>query len=186
MAVNTKLMTADELWSLPDDGNRYELVRGELRTMPPGGMEQGAQSSTFVYSLEHYLRTQKLGRVFTNEPGFVLATDPDTVRAPDVAFIRRERLEKTGIPGGYYRGGAPDLAVEVISPNDLYTEVHEKVAEWLEHGTIVVFVVNPRRKVVAVHRGGQPVLMLGMDDVLTAEDVVPGWSLAVRDLFDEP
>lgn len=185
MAVNTKLMTADELWSLPSDGMRHELVRGELRTMPPGGMEQCDRSSVLDGSLGLYVRTHRLGRVFTNEPGFVLATDPDTVRAPDLAFIRRERIEATGIPGGYYRGGAPDLAVEIISPNDLYTEVDEKVAEWLEHGTLVVFVVNPRRKVVAVHRPRQPVDILGIEDTLTAEDVVPGWSLAVSDLFDE-
>src|SRR5437868_5038870 len=119
MTIDAKLMTAEDLWRLPNDGMRRELVRGELRTMPPGGMEQGAESTTFVYSLEHHLRTQRLGRVFTNEPGFVLATDPDTVRAPDVAFIRRERIEQTGIPRGYYRGGAPDIAVEIISPNDL-------------------------------------------------------------------
>jgi Uma2 family endonuclease len=185
MTTDAKLMTADELFCLPNDGNRYELVRGELRTMPPGGMEQGAESGILVYSLIHHLRSTKLGRVFTNEPGFILSTDPDTVRAPDVAFIRRERLEQTGIPRGYYRGGAPDLAVEVISPNDLYAEVDEKVAEWLEHGTQVVFVVNPRRKVVAVHRPRQPVVILGIEDTLSAEDVVPGWSLAARDLFDE-
>jgi Uma2 family endonuclease len=148
-------------------------------------MEQGAESSIFVYSLVHYVRSTKLGQVFTNEPGFVLATDPDTVRAPDVAFIRRERIEQTGVPRGYYRGGAPDIAVEMISPNDLYTEVDEKVTEWLEHGTQVVFVVNPRRKVVAVHRPKQPVVILGIEDTLDAEDVLPGWSLAVRDLFDE-
>jgi Uma2 family endonuclease len=185
MTIDSKLMTADELFRLPDDGNRHELVRGELRTMPPGGMEQGAQSSIFDCSLGLYARTRKLGQVFTNEPGFVLATNPDTVRAPDLAFIRRERLQETGIPRGYYRGGAPDLAVEVISPNDLYTEVDEKVAEWLDHGTQIVFVVNPRRKVVAVHRPKQPVDILGIEDTLTAEDVVAGWSLPVRDLFDE-
>ena len=85
-----------------------------------------------------------------------------------------------------YVPGAPDLAVEVISPTDLYLDVDDTIAAWLEHGTRVVFVVNPWRKVVAVHRSGQPIPMLGMDDTLTAEDVVPGWSLAVRDLFDEP
>ena len=184
MTTQARLMTADELFRLPDDGMRHELVRGELRTMPPGGMEQGEESSIFVHSLVDHVRPTRLGRVFTNEPGFVLTTNPDTVRAPDVAFIRRERIEQTGVPRGYYRGGAPDIAVEVISPNDLYTEVDEKVTEWLDHGTLVVFVVNPRRKVVAVHRPSQPVLVLGIDDTLTAEDIVPGWSLAVRDLFD--
>ena len=185
MAITPKLMTADELWQLPDDGMRHELVRGELRTMPPGGLEQGDRSSVLDGSLGQYVRVHKLGRVFTNEPGFVLTTDPDTVRAPDLAFIRAERLQETGVPAGYYRGGAPDLAVEVISPNDRYTEVEEKVAEWLAHGTRLIFVVDPRRKVVAVHRPDRPTRTLGMDDVLDGEDVVPCWSLAVRDLFDQ-
>jgi Uma2 family endonuclease len=185
MAISPKLMTADELFDLPDDGMRHELVRGELRTMPPGGLEQGDRSSVLDGSLGQYVRANKLGRVFTNEPGFVLATNPDTVRAPDLAFIRAERLQETGVPTGYYRGGAPDLAVEVISPNDRYTEVEEKVAEWLAHGTRLVFVVNPRWQTVSVHRTGQSVQTLGLDDVLDGADVVPGWSLAVRDLFDQ-
>jgi Uma2 family endonuclease len=183
MAVNAKPMTADDLLSLPDDGMRHELVRGELRTMPPGGLDQGDRSSVFDGSLGSFVRARGLGRVFTNEPGFIVTTNPDTVRAPDVAFLRSELL-KDGVPTGYFRG-VPDLAVEVISPNDLYTEVDEKVAEWLEHGTRLVFVVNPRRKVVAVHRPGQPVIFLSIDDTLTADEVVPGWSLAVRDLFDQ-
>jgi Uma2 family endonuclease len=83
-----------------------------------------------------------------------------------------------------YVPGAPDLAVEVVSPNDLCTEVDEKVAEWLEHGARLAFVVNPRRQTVAVHRPDQTMRTLGIDDVLDGEDVVPGWSMAVRDLFD--
>jgi Uma2 family endonuclease len=119
------------------------------------------------------------------EPGFILAVNPDTVRAPDVAFITHERLAPTGVPTGYFRG-VPDLAVEVVSPNDRYTDVAEKIAEWLEYGVRMVVVVDPRRKAVDVHRPGQPTRTLGMDDTLDGEDVVPGWSLAVRDLFDEP
>ena len=116
------------------------------------------------------------------EPGFLLTINPDTVRAADVAFVRRERLEGVGRVRGYW-DGAPDLAVEVISPNDLYTEVDEKVAEWLEYGTRLVFVVNPRRRTVAVHRPGQPVRILSENDLLDGEDVVPGWTLPTRDLF---
>lgn len=184
MTTNSKLMTADELLLLPDDGMRHELIRGELRTMPPAGAGHGDHTSVFDGSLGPFVRTGKLGRVLAGEPGFVLTTDPDTVRAPDVAFIRRSRLPEGRLPRGYFHG-APDLAVEVISPNDVYAEVEKKANEWLEHGTLVVFVVNPRRKVVAVHRPGQPAVILGMEDTLNAEDVVPGWSLAVRDLFDE-
>jgi Uma2 family endonuclease len=182
MAIEPKLMTADELLRLPRGRERHELVRGELRTMAPTGFEHGGVTSRFDRSLGPYVATHNLGEVVTGEPGFLLTVNPDTVRAPDVAFVRRERLEATGRVRGYWPG-APDLVVEVISPNDLYTEVDEKVAEWLEHGTQLVFVVNPRRRTVAVHRPGQPVRILAENDVLDGEDVVPGWSLPVRDLF---
>jgi Uma2 family endonuclease len=182
MAVEPRLMTAEELLRLPDDGMRHELVRGELRTMSPPGFEHGDVTSVFGGSLWSYVRANALGKVVVGDVGFQLTSDPDTVRAPDVALVRRERLENLGTVRGYW-SGAPDLAVEVISPNDLYTEVDEKVAEWLEHGTRLVFVVNPRRRTVAVHRPGQPVRILGENDVLDGEDVVPGWTLPVRDLF---
>jgi Uma2 family endonuclease len=185
VAVEPRLMTADQLLRLPDDGQRHELVRGELRAMPPAGDEHGSIASDLHASLAPYVRAHDLGRTYIAETGFRLTTDPDTVRAPDVAFVRRERVEATGRLSGY-RPGAPDLVVEVISPNDRYTEVDEKVAEWLEHGARLVFVVNPRRRTVAAHRPGQPVRVLGEGDTLDGEDVVPGWTLAVRDLFAGP
>jgi len=184
MAVEPKLMTADELLRLPDDGKRHELVRGELRTMPPSGDEHGELAGTFQSSLGPYVRAHRLGRTYIADAGYLLTTDPDTVRAPDVAFVRRERVEATGRLRGF-RPGAPDLVVEVISPNDLYTEVDEKVAEYLEHGARLVFVVNPRRRTVAEHRPGEPVRVLTVEDTLDGHDVVPGWSLPVRDLFEE-
>lgn len=150
--------------------------------MPPGGYEHGKSSSKFDRSLGNHVDAHRLGDVVTNETGFLLTTDPDTVRAPDVAFVVRERVEAAGRVTGYWPG-APDLVVEVISPNDLYTEVEDKVDEWLEHGTRMVLVVNPRRRTIAVRRPGQPVRILGEDDVLDGEDVVPGWALAVRELF---
>ena len=180
MAIEPRLMTAEELLRLPDDGLRHELVRGELRTMSPPGFEHGEVAGDFYGSLWQYVRARQLGRV-VGEVGFLLATGPDLVRAPDVAFVRRDRLPDVRVRG--YWPGAPDLVVEVISPNDLYTEVDEKVAEWLEHGTRLVFVVNPQRRTVAVHRPGQPVGILGVEDVLDGEDVVPGRTLPVRDLF---
>jgi Uma2 family endonuclease len=122
--------------------------------------------------------------VLTGEPGFRLRTNPDTVRAPDVAFVRRERVPARGTQRGYFEG-APDLAVDVISPNDLYTEVDEKVEEWLEHGTRPVFVVNPRRETVAIHRTDGSVRVLTVEDTLDGEDVLPGWTLPVRDIFEQ-
>ena len=184
MAVEPKLMTADELLRLPDDGQRHELVRGELRTMAPGGDEHGELTGTFHSSLGPYVRAHRLGRTYVADTGYRLTTDPDTVRAPDVAFVRRDRVEATGRLRGF-RPGAPDLVVEVISPSDLYTEVDEKVAEWIEHGARLVFVVNPRRQTVAEHRPGEPVRVLTVEDTLDGYDVVPGWSLPVRELFED-
>ena len=184
MAVGPKLMTADELLRLPDDGLRHELVRGELRTMAPVGSEHGGVTAILVSSLGPHVLTHQLGRVLTGEPGFRLTVNPDTVRAPDVAFVRPERLAELGRVRGYFPG-APDLVVEVISPNDLYTEVEDKVAEWLEHGARLVFVVNPRRRTVAVHRPDRPLRVLTIDDTLDGEDVVPGWKLPLRELFAE-
>ena len=151
--------------------------------MPPGGWEHGDETSILDGSLGVYVRAHRLGRVATGEPGFRLTVDPDTVRAPDVAFVRSERAPARGSHRGYFLG-APDLVVEVISPNDLYHEVDEKVAEWLEHGTRLVFVVNPRRRTVVVHRADGSVSLLTVEDALDGEDVVPGWSLPVRDIFE--
>jgi Uma2 family endonuclease len=125
----------------------------------------------------------RLGEAFSSEIGYRLTTNPDTVRVPDVAFLSNERLAAAGEVTRYFPG-SPDLVVEIISPNDLYTEVDQKVIEWLEHGARLVFVVNPRRRVVIIHRPGQRPETLGVDDVLDGEDVVPGWRMAVRDLFD--
>lgn len=183
MATLPTLMTADELLRRPDDGQRHELIAGELRTMAPTGDEHGGLTAQFTIALGHYVRQHNLGRVVAGEPGFLLTTDPDTVRAPDVAFIRRERVEATGIARGY-RQGAPDLAVEIISPNDLYTEVEEKVATWLEHGARMVIVLNPRRRTLAVHRSARETRQLTVADTLDGEDVVPGWRVPVRELFD--
>ena len=182
MAVERKLMTADELFRMPDDGMRHELVKGELLTMSPLGAEHGWITGKIHASLWNFVEAHGLGEVLTGEPGFVLTTDPDTVRAPDVAFLRSDRLPQGALPRTYWLG-APDLAVEVISPNDRLTEVRQKVAEWLEHGTRVVLVVNPRRRTVKVCRPGQPEHTLTEDDTLSAEDVVPGWSIPVRTLF---
>ena len=181
MPTTSTPMTAAELFRLPEDGHRHELVAGELRTMAPSGGEHGRVTVKLTVPLGQYVETHHLGAVFGAETGFLLAVDPDTVRAPDLAFVRRERVEAVGNEPGYWPG-APDLVAEVISPNDLYTEVDEKVASWLAHGTQMVLVINPRRT-VAVHRPGRPVHVLTEADSVDGEEAVPGWILPVRDLF---
>lgn len=184
MSTATKLLTADELLQLDADGERHELIDGVLITMPPTGDEHGGIVAAITEPLRRHVRTNRLGIVRAGETGFLLSVDPDTVRAPDVAFISRERVEADGPVRGYRRG-APDLAVEVASPTDRYTEVEEKVALWLRHGARMVVVVNPRRRTVAVYRSPTQVRILTIGDILDGEGVIPGWSLPVADIFEE-
>jgi Uma2 family endonuclease len=186
MAISHELMTADELLHMPDDGYRYELIQGELHKMSPAGFEHGAIAMRFGVALSAYVQAQRLGVVCAAETGFELARDPDTVRAPDVAFIRRERAAALQNPQGYFPG-APDLAVEVISPDDRYGEVDRKVEDWLDHGCQMVIVINPRRRhrTVTVYYASVVGTTLTLDDVIDGQDVVPGWRLPVRELFGD-
>ena len=124
----------------------------------------------------------QLGSVYAAETGFRLASDPDTVRAPDAAFVCQARLDAVGAVAGYWPG-APDLVVEVVSPGDRYGEVAEKVADWLAAGTQMVIVVEPQQRTVAVHRTPDAVDVLREGDVLEGGEVVPGWEVAVAALF---
>jgi Uma2 family endonuclease len=176
----TQAVTVADLQRLPR-GGRYRLIEGELRTSPPAGAEHGSVAMHLAASLYQAVSARNLGRVYAAETGFLLATNPDTVLAPDAAFIRGERVEQIGNVAGFIPG-APDLAVEVTSTSDTYAEVEEKVSLWLQHGTEMV-VVNPRRRGVAVYRPGRPVLFLTEQDELSGDDVVPGWRVRIQDLF---
>lgn len=157
------LLTADELFVLPDDGMRHELVRGELRTRTLAGSEHGMVGMNLAGFVAPHVREGRLGVVFTAETGFRIATDPDTVRAPDLAFVARERVPDAGIPQGFWPG-PPDLVAEVVSPSDRYEEVQEKVFDWIRAGTRLVWVLNPRTRTVAVHAASANVPMLGERD----------------------
>jgi Uma2 family endonuclease len=180
--VQSRPTTADELLIMPDDGFRYELIAGELRRMTPAGGQHGRIAVNVTVSLGQHVRGTGLGAVYAAETGFRLATRPDTVRAPDVAFVRRERVEAIGEVQGYLPG-APDLAVEVVSPGDTYSEVEEKVLDWLAGGARMVLVVDPRRRTVTVYRSREEIRVLAEEDVLDGVDVVPGWRVAVKELF---
>ena len=173
----TTLMTADELLRMPDDGYRYELVRGELRKMSPAGGDHGSVAASIVVSLGSYVKAKKLGKVYTADPGFWIERNPDTVRAPDVAFVRLERAVKTP----RFVEGAPDLAIEVVSPSDTYTEVEEKALQMLEAGTRAVVVVDPKTQSVRVYRTGK---LEQLTDAIVVDDVVPGWRMPFAEVFD--
>ena len=175
MTIVEHIATAADLELLPDDGFRYELVRGEVRKMTPAGNEHGKIAMSIAWRLAQHVENHGLGSVYAAETGFRLASDPDTVRAPDAAFVCQARLDAVGAVAGYWPG-APDLAVEVVSPGDRYGEVAEKVADWLA--------VRGRRwwssssrsiGTVAVHRTSGTVDVLREGDVLEGEEVVPGW-----------
>jgi Uma2 family endonuclease len=182
MATTPRLLTADDLFCLPDDGQHHELVRGELRTMSPAGSEHSRIASRIAGSWHIYLADNDLGEVFGADCGFVLSNDPDTVREPDAAFVSRERFDAVG-PTDKYWPGAPDLVVEVISPNDSYGDVDAKVAEWLAAGTRLVIVVNPRWYTALLHGPGMAVRALTIEDTLDGGDVLPGWRLPMTRLF---
>jgi Uma2 family endonuclease len=182
MSTTIQTTTADDLLRMRDDGFRYEIVRGELRKMSPAGHKHGRIAGNITASLGPHVVANQLGRMYVADTGFLIASNPDTVRAPDVAFVSQNGLDKAGDVDGYWPG-APDLLVEVISPGDTYTEVEEKVFEWLEAGARMVVVVNPRKRAVTVYRSLTDIVVLTEDDMLDGGDVVPGWTMAMKDIF---
>ncbi len=136
----------------------------------------------FAWRLAQRVETNGLGRVYAVETGFEIHSDPDTVRASDAAFVSRERLEEVGPVEGY-RPGAPDLAAEVVSPNDRHSEVIEKVREWLDAGCPMVLVVDPKQHTVTVYRSREDILILAEGDAPDGDGVIPGFSPSVTEIF---
>jgi Uma2 family endonuclease len=182
-AQQARRYTPEDLLRLPDDVN-YELVDGQLveRTV---GTESSWIAARLVALLIAYCDSRALGWVFGADAGFQCFPDaPDKVRKPDVSFVRLDRLPG-GPPKGHCRV-APDLAVEVVSPNELYSEVEEKVAEYLSAGVQLVWVIDPPTRSARVHRADGTVANLGAGDELSGESVVPGFHCPVADLFTAP
>jgi Uma2 family endonuclease len=167
---------------MPDDGMRHELVRGELRTMTPPGFEHGRVAANVGILLGVHARQTRSGVTCAAETGFVLARDPDTVRAPDSAFVSQERAEAVGRTAKYWPE-APALAVEVVSPEDSFREVEEKALEWLAAGTVAVLVLDPPRRTATVYRGKGDAHVHSTEDTLDLSDAVPGFSVVVAELF---
>jgi Uma2 family endonuclease len=182
MAVGQRPVTAEELLRTPEDGLRRELVRGEVRTMAPAGNVHGRIAMNISTPLDRHVRSNGLGVVFAAGTGFGISENPDSVRAPDTALVRQERVETVGDTEGYW-SGAPDLAVEVVSPNDRFSEVEEKVADWLSAGTRMVLIANPQGRTVTVRRSEREALILSEGEVIEGGEVVPGWTLPVADVF---
>ena len=181
-ATEKVLLTAEDFWQLPNDGQKHELVAGELTHMPPSGFLHGTVAGSFARLLGEHVAKYNLGAISVAEAGYRLRQDPDTVRAPDVAFVSKDRILARGKPEKFWEG-APDLAVEVVSPNDRFDDVVEKVQEYLLAGAHLVWVALPRTKVVMVYRANGEGKLIREDKELSGENVLSGFVCLVRNIF---
>ncbi len=179
--ATTHLMTAEEFAEVTEIG-RFDLVRGELIRMSPAGGQQGEIASQFVFALVLHTRERQSGKVYTAEASFILSRDPDVVVAPDAAFVRAERLPPPDQRTGFLPL-APDLAVEIVFPSDRMSLVRRKIAAYLEYGTPLVLVVEPRRRTVTAHHADGTVTTYREGDEIDGGPVLPGFRLSVAQLF---
>lgn len=182
MSTTTRV-TADELLAMPTGmGMRYELVSGELRSMSPSGWRHGEVVGNLHTLLGSFIRRHELGRAYGAETGFLITRDPDTVRAPDFAFIANEHLPAEK-PSEAFWPGAPDLAVEVLSPEDRTGEVDAKIHAWLSAGSSEVWVVDPKLETVTIYSSRTDIQVKAAGDKLSGTRVLPGLSSAVDEIF---
>jgi Uma2 family endonuclease len=176
----TRAVTAEEFLRMGGDV-RQELVRGEVVEMSPGGARHSRIGSFLGHLLWKHVEERDPGRVYTADCGYLLERGPDTVRAPDVSFVRHERL--SGIDEAKFLPLAPDLAVEVVSPSDSFREVEERAEMWLSFGARLVWIVEPVLEKVFVHDPDRPRQVLSGENVLTGGEVLPGFAVPVERVF---
>ena len=180
--MSTKtLLTSEDLWKIVADGSRYELSRGELVPMTPVGLQHSAIVGRLGKLLSNFVDEKQLG-IVGMEGGFKLKREPDTLRAPDIHFVSKVRIEKEGITQKF-ADYPPDLAVEVLSPEDTASEIQKKVEEYLAGGVPLVWVVDPATKTVTVYRSLQDIKMLSADQQLDGGEVLPGFRAQVAEIF---
>lgn len=182
MAIS-QLTTADDLIEMEDDGYRYELIAGELIRMPPAKPIHGWQGAEILMAVGTFAKPRRLGIVFDSSIGYQFGHDPDTVLEPDVSFIRTERVPPRQDWEQYFTV-APDLVVEVISPSERRGHITRKVRIYLDAGVRLLWLVDPKRRTATIHAPGRPPRLLNLADDLDGEDVLPGFRLPLRVLFD--
>ncbi len=185
MTTKERVYTADEFMALPDDGNRYELVQGELVEMPTPSRDHALISARLLTRLSIYAEDHDLGQVTGSDGGFLLHTDPDTsretIRIPDVAFTVKGHQATT--PGKIYQG-APDLAVEVISPSETFNMIRAKLREYFAYGAKLVWLVYPNARIIEVYRNPEDdPEELDASATLNGGEVLPGFGVKVHDIF---
>jgi Uma2 family endonuclease len=174
--------TEADLLSLDnDDHHQYELVQGELRQMSPASHKHGRLEVRLILAIGKYLEVHPIGEAFSGDTGFTLQTDPLTVRVPDVSFVAAERIPADNPPA--FLPLAPDLVVEIISPSETAKSIAEKVSDYLQAGTPLLWLVYPERQEVQEYRLDQPFHIYRIDEELDGRDVLPGFRYALRELF---
>lgn len=182
MSTALQFTTADQLLLMPQDGHRFELLEGELRKMSPAGAEHGFVISDVHGLLWTHVRARQLGRVTGAETGFLISRGPDTVLAPDIAFVRQDRIDALGVPKAFFPE-APALVVEVVSPGDTVEEIDNKMRRWFAAGVELAWLVNPSGRTLTVYRGPDDVRILKDHDSLDGGSTIPGFSCEVREMF---
>lgn len=180
--ATTKLMTIDDLWEIEEPG-RYDLIRGELHAMPPAGGEHGEIEMTLLRRLDNYVFDRQLGKVYPGDTGFIISAETNTWLSPDVAFVRSDRLPPRENRRGFMPL-SPDFAVEIASPSDRSNTVIEKVMEYLNGGTKLVWVIHPRLRLVTAYTPDRDAHMYTEDDEVDCGDVIPGFRIHVSELFE--
>jgi Uma2 family endonuclease len=175
------LVTAEELLRLNLPNKRTELVDGQLFIREPAGPRHGEAAVRLAAAIVAFVYPRKLGRVFAAETGFWLHTNPDTVRAPDIAFVSIDRFPH--VPERGFATMAPDLAVEMLSPDDRPRDVREKVAAWLTAGTSLVWVVDPVKRTARVYRADGTHSVVNVDGILDGESVLAGFTCELASIF---
>jgi Uma2 family endonuclease len=180
---NPKIWTDDELMSLPD-GNRYELINGELVDMGNSGALHGYVCSILVMALMNYILPRKLGIVLDSSTAFAMKNG--NKRSPDISFVSKAKLQGLEeLPDGFL-DGSPDLAIEVLSPNNTIAEIHQKLVEYFENGSRLVWVINLKQHYVLVYRSAkEPDRLLKQSDMLDGEEVIAGFTMPLSELFQK-
>ena len=184
VATRSRLLTAEKYGALPDLGYPSELVRGKIVRMNIPKPLHGLVCSNITILLGSFVKKHQLGWVFSNDSGVITERDPDSVRGPDVAFCSYKRLPKRSRPKRDYLAVAPELAFEVRSPDDRWSKLQAKVAEYLDAGVLVVCVVEPKDEFVLIYTPDAAPRQLSGDDLIKLPSVLPGFSVQVRELFE--
>jgi Uma2 family endonuclease len=180
--IKPSVMTADDLYALSPDNMRHELIHGKLTTMSPAGFDHGRFSSLINAHVQLFVAEHNLGDTVGAETGFILARNPDTVRAPDLAFVKRERVRTVGRTKKFFPS-YPDLAVEVLSPDDRASVVMKKIQQYLDAGTSQVWIIDPDELSLTVYAPNLPPRVMTANDTLDGGDLLPGFSLPLAKIL---